>query len=102
MNTLRIAIALAAALPLAVVAHAAETDQRTTGVVYDDLDLASDAGKAELNRRIDRAAKLVCGLGESTVGTRIRTREARTCYDDARRALDNHFAGILRNASRGG
>lgn len=92
----------AAALALTPTVAAAETQQRTTGVVYSDLDLATEAGRAELDLRIDRAAKQVCGMSESTVGTRIRSRDARECYAQAKRQLDNHFAGILGGSQLGG
>lgn len=103
MRITNLSLALAAAgLALAPSIAAAETQQRTTGVVYSDLDLATDAGRAELDLRIDRAAKQVCGIGESTVGTRIRSRDARACYTQAKRELDQHFAGILHNTQFGG
>lgn len=91
-----------AAFALAPALSAAETDHRTTGVVYSDLDLKSETGRAELEQRIDRAAKQVCGIGESTVGTRIRSRDARECYAQAKRELDEHFAEILRDSHLGG
>jgi UrcA family protein len=96
------ALALAATgLALTPVAHAAE-DYRTVGVTHTDLDLSSEEGKAELERRIDRAAKEACGIGEAQVGTLIRTREQRTCYRQAKRQFDNHFARIIEDAQRGG
>ncbi len=100
-HTINLAFA-AAALALAPTIASAETQQRTTGVVYNDLDLAAEAGRTELELRIDRAAKQACGMSESTVGTRIRSRDARECYAQAKRQLDTHFAGILESAQRGG
>ena len=102
MSAARIlALALAgAALALGSAAHA-ETVQRTRGVSHADLDLATPEGNAELDRRIEHAAREVCGVGETTVGSRIRSREARACYDQARQQLDQHFAGIRREAQRG-
>ena len=103
MRTAAIGFALAAAaLALAPAVAFAENVNRTTGVVYNDLDLATGAGRQELDLRIDRAAKQVCGMSESTVGTRIRSREARDCYSQAKRELDQHFAGILRERQLGG
>lgn len=101
-NFTKAAAIFAAALALAPAVSVAETVQRTTGVSYNDLDLSTEAGRAELEQRIDRAAKQVCGMEESTVGTRIRSREARTCYQQAKRELDQHFADVLRDAQFGG
>lgn len=53
-------LALAAAMVAAVATPAAaQTDSVTIG--YGDLNLASQAGRAALDRRIDGAARTVCG-----------------------------------------
>lgn len=102
MKNIATKIALAAAaLSMATVGYAAETEQRTTGVSYTDLDLTTAEGTAELDRRIDRAAQQVCGLGEHELGTRVRSRDARKCYQDAKRQLDRHFAEVKREAAAG-
>ena len=96
------ALALAATgLALTPAAHAAE-DYRTVGVSHADLDLSTEEGKEELERRIDQAAKQACGFGEAQVGTLIRTREQRSCYRQAKRQFDRHFAQIIEDAQRGG
>lgn len=91
----------AAALAIAP-AVSAEDAPRTTGVSYADLDLSTEEGVAELDRRIDAAAKQVCGVDDVNVGTRIMTRESRKCYRSAKRQLDQHFASVKRDASLGG
>ena len=102
MKTIATKIAFAAAaLSLATTGYAAETQQRTTGVSYTDLDLSTDEGKAELDNRIERAAQEVCGLGEHELGTRVRSRDARECYQNAKRQLDRHFAQVKREAATG-
>lgn len=88
------------ALVPAVSAQNVET--RTTGVTHTDLDLTTPEGVEELDRRIDRAAKQVCGMNEVEVGTRARTREGRQCYRDAKRQLERQFAQIVNDAQRGG
>ena len=100
-NTIKIAIA-AAALALAPAVSAAETGQRTTGVTYSDLDLTTPEGVAELDRRIDTAAREVCEADRQQTGTRLRSREARDCVEMAKTQLDRHFAVIKRNANLGG
>lgn len=96
------ALALAATgLAQMPAAHATQ-DFRTVGVTHADLDLSTEAGKAELERRIDRAAKQACGFDEAQVGTLVRTREQRSCYRQAKRQFDRHFAQIIEEAQRGG
>ena len=63
-------------------------------VQYDDLDLASDEGRKELDRRIDRAAEQVCGADEVTVGSRVRSRDTRTCIKNAKKQIEQSLAKI--------
>lgn len=95
------ALAIAATgMAFAPMAHAAE-ENKTAGVTYSDLDLSTDAGKEELERRIDRAAKNACGFDQAQVGALLRTREQRTCYRQAKRQFDRHFAQVIEHAQRG-
>ena len=57
---------LAAAIALPIAAPAAATDRADTDTVevsFDDLDLADPAGQRRLDRRIDAAARRLCGSG---------------------------------------
>lgn len=92
----------AAALTIAGPALAQQRDTRTTGVTYQDLDLSTQDGQAELTRRIEYAARQVCGMGERTVGSNIVSRETRTCFRDAKRQLEQHFAGLIAQATQQG
>ncbi|MGB3795694.1 MAG: UrcA family protein, partial [Alteraurantiacibacter sp.] len=97
------ALALAASgLVTAPAVSATQAENRTTAVNHTDLDLETEEGLAELQTRIDRAAKEVCGFNDVEVGTRARTREGRQCYRDAKRQLDRQFAQVIHNAQRGG
>lgn len=89
------AFALSAA---AVPAAAADPEIRSQTVFYGDLDLASDAGVAELDRRIDRAARNVCGFDNQRTGTRIRSAEMRNCHAQALRGLEVNLAALVRQA----
>ncbi len=91
----------AAALAFAPAVSAAD-EPRTTGVAYADLDLSTQEGVAELDRRIEVAARQVCGMDESTLGTRIVSRESRNCFREAKRQLNQHFAQVKREANLGG
>lgn len=101
MTIAKLALATAA-LAAAPIAHAAEPEARSARVTYADLDLTTKEGLAELDRRVSRAAAVVCDLNDITVGTRIRSREARECFEQAKRQIDSQFAQIKRNAALGG
>lgn len=94
-HTITLALATAALTLAPVAASAQNTEQRTTGVAYRDLDLTTEQGRAELDRRIDYAARQVCAIDEADLGTRILTREKRNCYRDARAQLDERFAQVI-------
>jgi UrcA family protein len=94
-------LALAAAT-LAVPAIAADDAGSAVSVRYNDLNLASKAGQEELDRRLERAARSVCGLDAIRTGTRLRSAEARRCYREARATLDKQFASLVSNDARGG
>ena len=100
MKMQSLALALAAAV-LAVPAVAAD---ETPGirVHYGDLDLTSDAGQKELDSRLNRAAREVCGVDEPIVGSRISSGHSRTCYREARRQIDVQFAQLVSRKSAGG
>jgi UrcA family protein len=73
--TLAIALALASASPAFAEAAALR---------YTDLDLSSAAGQAELERRIENAARQVC-KAEAYTGTRIVDRDEQArCMDEVR------------------
>lgn len=57
---------------------------RTAQVRHADLNLASAAGQAELDRRVERAARQVC-VDETRIATRIANHKAVTrCKADVR------------------
>lgn len=97
--TLAVAMSATALVPAV---HAAETEARSVVVSYSDLDLSTEEGRDELGRRIDRAAEEACGVGETTLGTRVRNRDARECFDQAKRQLESRFADAVSEAQRGG
>lgn len=88
----RIAFALAAGLGASLAAQPVLAE--TVMVPYHDLDLATDSGIKELDRRIDNAAKQICGFSDLRTGSRLVTREARTCYKDARKQIEQKIAAL--------
>lgn len=90
MNTRTLALAaLAAAVLSASPFPAMAAPEKTEGlsVAYGDLDLNTDAGRAELSRRFDDAARKMCGVadGQAPKGSE------RYCYK-AKSAQFHHFA----------
>lgn len=97
-----IPLALAATALLASPAFAANSQSKTTQVSYSDLDLSTQAGQQELDKRLERAARSVCDLDQSTVGTRIPSRAGKKCYKAARKQLDRQFAQLVKDSAHGG
>lgn len=50
------------------------------GVSYADLDLATPAGQAQLDRRIDKAAREMCGITDIRTGTLLQSTSSKECY----------------------
>lgn len=95
-----IALALAT-VGLTVPAVAAETEPQTVAVRYTDIDLASAEGLKQLDNRLERAARDVCGMDEAQVGSRIPSGHSRDCYRVARRNLDQQLAQLVSRKTRG-
>ena len=82
--------ALAAALPALALSNAALAD--TAQLRYNDLDLSTEAGQAELARRVDAVARKAC-TPETITGSRIPNRSAQErCIVDAKRQIETQLA----------
>lgn len=92
----------AASLSFTPAIAAGDEQQRTAGVSYADLDLATEEGITQLDNRIDRAARRVCDYNRPETGTRIRNTDTRVCYLQAKRSFEVRFAAIIRDAQLGG
>jgi UrcA family protein len=95
------ALVLSAAI-MAMPAVAAEAEPNSVRVEYKDLDLTTRTGQDELQRRLDRAARSVCGMNELKTGTRLHSADQNRCYRDARSSLDRHFAALIDKHAQGG
>lgn len=94
LKTLIGAMALAATVP----AFAVESRV----VRYDDLNLASPAGIERLERRINGAARLVCGARKDNRESLMLLPETRKCIADAKARAMAKVAVLEANAARGG
>lgn len=82
------ALSLAATAP-AMAAGSSESGYR---IEYRDLDLSSDAGRAELHRRTDKVAREICAVRPRT-GTLT---AFESCRNDVRRQLTDKVAAATR------
>lgn len=95
MKSLIAAMALTTALP------ALASESRV--VRYDDLNLASPAGMERLDRRIDRAARSICGLGGTARIVGLRALEAAgDCLAKAKASAARQVAAAEARQARGG
>jgi UrcA family protein len=98
MRTLSIALALATA-PVALSPAAAETGR--IGISYADLDLSTEEGRAALDRRIDDAARAMCGR-DVTTGTILAHGKSSRCVERAKASVHQTIAErVARDRNRG-
>lgn len=83
----------ASALAAAAVSFApAAVAGETAALQYNDLDLSTDAGKAELSKRIDVAARKACRT-QPTTGSRIQSNEGLDeCMANVRNQVETRLA----------
>ena len=87
----------AAALTISALPAAAAPAQGSA-VTYDDLDLSSETGRAELAKRFDQAAREICKAGDGKLSGR-----ARYCYEGTSKSLQTRVAAIIaEHEARGG
>lgn len=97
MKTLIFALSAAGAVLAA--SPAAAGDMR---VEYRDLNLSTTEGRKTLERRIDAAAREVCGYGEIRTGTRLQSTQAKRCYAEAKKQAAEQFAALVAEDRLGG
>jgi UrcA family protein len=101
-TALALAVALGLAAGATVPAVAAAEEGQAVAVAYKDLNLNSEEGQEELKRRLDKAARQACGMNAGYTNSRIESRSAAKCFEQARRQTGKAFATILENARLGG
>ena len=78
------------------------SDEGTMQIQFDDLNLDTPSGQKQLDRRLDRAARSVCGLDAARTTTRIKDNSARECYEKALASAKSQVATIIEEQQRGG
>lgn len=94
------ALALTAALPAAAATDAVE--QASVIVRYDDLNLSTPAGLERLDRRIDAAARTVCGIRSTSLLNPGAFANGRACMAAAKAKAAKQVAALEIAPSRGG
>lgn len=85
----RLTLSALTAASLAIGALPAAASAAPASLAWGDLDLGTDAGKAELARRIDKVARNACGSEGKVTGTILTSRGANArCIADARSRLE--------------
>jgi UrcA family protein len=83
-------------------AFADEVAPRTAKIQFDDLNLDTAEGQRTLDKRIEKAARLVCRTVSPQTGTRIMDQDAQNCHAKARADAKQQVAALVGNAQRGG
>ena len=100
MKTPMIALTAAAAIATALSAVPAAADN--IGVQWRDLNLETVEGQRTLDRRIDSAARKVCGMDEALTGTRFVPHEVKQCFSEAKASAESQVAAIRNETRLGG
>ncbi len=93
---------IAAAFGLALPAVSAQAEETSVRVEYSDLNLASPRGQERLARRIETAARRVCGYHSRANASIIENNEARACYKRAKAGALTQFAAVVERRAKGG
>lgn len=94
-----------AALSLVLVAApaaAGSSDNQEFTIEYRDLNLASPEGQETLDRRINAAARKVCGVGAERTGTRLVARKSKECVEQVRASAQEQIATLVEDERLGG
>jgi len=97
------AIMIGAAM-LSAPASAGITSEEAIRAVVDasEFDLTTPTGLSQLNRKIERVAREVCGLDEINRGRQFAAGPAKACYRDAMAAANRRVAELARKEGLGG
>ena len=93
----------ACGLALSAMAAPAAAQMMSVDVAYADLDLTSPQGQSALDRRIDGAARHICGAHQQRTGTRIvDNAKMRVCVAEVKARAANQVAAVMRDRQLGG
>lgn len=102
MKTFAIAAAAVGLAVTATPALAGNSIVQTIEVTAAGLDLSTPEGQRMLDKRVEAAARNVCGVESVSTGTRIRSLNERTCYQKALAGAKRQIATLVADQQRGG
>lgn len=91
----------AIAAALALVPATAFAASRSVEVKYDDLDLSTPQGMAQLDKRVEKAAKTVCTEHRITTGSIRSTNVDQACYEQTRQKMKEQVAALAAHQQQG-
>lgn len=102
MKTLALATATFGLALTGAPAFAGDATVRTSEVSTAGLDLSSPEGQEMLDRRVEAAARKVCDIRTGRTGSRIKSLDARSCYQQALATAKRQVAAVVAEEQRGG
>lgn len=96
------AAAAVGSMMIAAPAIAGDEEGNSVSISYADLNLNSEAGQAELEKRVFGAARQACQADGVQTGSRILSADKRRCLSDAKKSAKMQVAAIIEDARRGG
>lgn len=95
-RTFALATLAAAMISANAVPAMADAPKGSTSIAFGDLDLSTDAGRAELTRRYDQAAREKCGVpdGQAPKGN------AKYCYKNTSKQFQMFAADLISKHDR--
>lgn len=102
MKTITLGLAAACIAAVATPAFAGMQELPTQKVSIAGLDLETAEGQRILDRRIDRAARSVCGADEAKIGSRRPSASSIDCVAKARANAMRQIATVVETRRLGG
>jgi len=65
-------------------------------------DVSNAKALVRLERKVERAARLACGMSPKVNGSGLEDRDARRCFEDARERANSRIAAVLEQRRSGG
>ncbi len=96
---MKTSLALIAALGLALPTVPAVAKSGAVSVDYSDLDLSTEKGQEQLERRIDKAARAFCGADQPKTGTMLRGGKTRSCITSIKREIRTKVSAVVEQQS---
>lgn len=95
-----LALSLLGAAIVATPASAQTDAGQSLTVQFDDLNLSTPEGQKALDKRIETAAREVCGVDKKRTGTRIQSSARKQCLEEARASVKSQVAELVKHENQ--